>query len=153
MIHLQQYYRDSDGALIFVDLQKFKISKDRQCIISSAKDLIQDLERYTTGTKIPCVLVGTKVIACIHDKIMIAISNVLCVIIINYNIQQTKLQLHSHYNHNIVWVCMDVILDNLEFYFKFVHIRTVHFQLHKVIHLHYWDIKHAVIIGKDVTYI
>jgi len=26
------------------------------------------------------------------------------VIMINYSIQQTKLKLHSHYNHDIMWV-------------------------------------------------
>jgi len=60
IIHLQQYYRGSDGALIFVDLQEFKNPDNRQCIILSAKEKIQDLEQ-NIGTKIPCVLVGAKV--------------------------------------------------------------------------------------------
>jgi len=74
MIHIQPHYRDSDGALIFVDLQEFEIPDNRQCIILSINKYIQDLEQYT-GTKIPCILVGTKVKAYViwldallHDK-------------------------------------------------------------------------------------
>jgi len=73
IIHIQQYYRRSDGALLFVDLQEFKNPDNRQYIILSAKRIFQVLEQ-NIGIKIPCVLVGAKVRAYIHDKIMIAIN-------------------------------------------------------------------------------
>ena len=57
---LQSYYRGANGALIFVDLSRFKSPVDRRHVLQSTKKLIQDLEE-NMGIKLPCLLVGAKV--------------------------------------------------------------------------------------------
>ena len=60
LIHMQNYYRGANGALIFVDLCRFKNPKDRDDLIKYTRKLIQDLEA-DFETKLPCLLVGAKV--------------------------------------------------------------------------------------------
>ena len=59
--YTQGYYRNSNGALIFVDLCDFKMSDRREVIRLQTKNLIQYLQDRTRAN-IPCLLIGTKVI-------------------------------------------------------------------------------------------
>ena len=60
MVYIQNYYRGSNGALVFIDLCDFTKSDKREGIRLQIENLIQCLD-IKTGVKIPCLLIGTKV--------------------------------------------------------------------------------------------
>lgn len=54
----KSYYRDSNGALIFIDLSQFNEPADREDVILYTESLMENLENAVG--KIPCLLIGAK---------------------------------------------------------------------------------------------